>query len=384
MTRQRSSATPLALAYAVLVVYASLYPFDDWQWPPGQTLPTLLQLPWPRPWLPFDLWSNALGYLPLGILLTIAARRSGMSMRQALLLGTLLPALLSLAMELTQQFLPARHVSLKDTLMNLLGATGGAAMAWAWLASGGVQRWHRWRERWFGNNASGALALLALWPLALLFPTAVPLGLGQVFDELRGLALAALDGVPWADPAWQVLADSAVVADAAAAAGGASPLAQLVVTALGLLAPCTLVCSVVASPLRRIVLSLGAALLAVTALTLSTLLGFGPQHALAWLTTTAWQGLALGLLLALALAPWPPRAAAALGLVALGGLLASVAQAPADAYVVQSLQAWEQGRFVRFHGVTQWLGWLWPWLALLWLLLRVARGEPRLPGRGQN
>ncbi|MFY7975994.1 MAG: VanZ family protein [Rubrivivax sp.] len=381
MKRQRSSATPLALAYGLLVVYASLYPFDGWLWPPGQTLGTLLHLPWPRPWLPFDLWSNAAGYLPLGVLLTIAARRSGLSMRLALALGVLVPALLSLAMEFTQQFLPARHVSLKDSLMNLLGAIAGTAMAWAWLASGGVQRWHRWRERWFGNDASGALALLALWPLALLFPTPVPLGLGQVFDALRSLTMSAIDGVPWAEPAWQMLADSAVVADAA---GSASPLAQLLVTALGLLAPCALACSVVAAPLRRVVLVLGATLLAFTALTLSTLLNFGPQHALAWLTTPAWQGRALGLLLSLALAPWPRRGAAALGLVALGGLVASVAQAPADPYVTQSLQAWEQGRFVRFHGITQWLGSLWPWLALLWLLLRVARAEPRLALGAKN
>jgi hypothetical protein len=65
-------------------------------------------------------------------------------------------------------------------------------------------------------------------------------------------------------------------------------------------------------------------------------------------------------------------------------LVASVAQAPADPYVTQSLQAWEQGRFVRFHGITQWLGSLWPWLALLWLLLRVARAEPRLALGAKN
>ena len=75
--RHRSSATPLALAYAALVVYASLYPFTGWRWPPGQTLATMAALVWP-PWRDdFDSWSNLLGYLPLGALLLIAARRSG-------------------------------------------------------------------------------------------------------------------------------------------------------------------------------------------------------------------------------------------------------------------------------------------------------------------
>ena len=27
-------------------------------------------------------------------------------------------------------------------------------------------------------------------------------------------------------------------------------------------------------------------------------------------------------------------------------------------------QLWEQGRFLRFHGLSQWLGWLWPYAAL--------------------
>ena len=35
-TRHRSTALPLALAFAALVVYASLYPFMGWRWPAAQ------------------------------------------------------------------------------------------------------------------------------------------------------------------------------------------------------------------------------------------------------------------------------------------------------------------------------------------------------------
>jgi hypothetical protein len=61
--------------------------------------------------------------------------------------------------------------------------------------------------------------------------------------------------------------------------------------------------------------------------------------------------------------------------MALTGLLVLVHQAPTDPYYAQSLQAWEQGRWVRFHGLAQWVGWLWPFAAIGWLLTRLsARG----------
>ena len=60
-------------------------------------------------------------------------------------------------------------------------------------------------------------------------------------------------------------------------------------------------------------------------------------------------------------------------LVALSGLVVLVHGAPTDPYFADSLQGWEQGRFVRFHGVAQWLGWLWPYAAIAWLLVRAGR-----------
>jgi hypothetical protein len=60
----------------------------------------------------------------------------------------------------------------------------------------------------------------------------------------------------------------------------------------------------------------------------------------------------------------------------LAALVAVLAQAPADAYFAQSLQGWEQGRFIRFHGAAQWVGWLWPYAAMGYLLGRVAARGP--------
>ena len=57
--------------------------------------------------------------------------------------------------------------------------------------------------------------------------------------------------------------------------------------------------------------------------------------------------------------------------------LAILNQAPANAYLAQTLQSWEQGRFIRFHGVAQWLGWLWPYAVLMAALTRAARADAR-------
>jgi hypothetical protein len=84
----------------------------------------------------------------------------------------------------------------------------------------------------------------------------------------------------------------------------------------------------------------------------------------------------MGLVAALACSLLPSRLAAAVGLMVLTALVVVVAQAPDNAYYTQSLQAWSQGRFIRFHGLSRWLGWLWPYAAAGWLLMRVgARNE---------
>jgi hypothetical protein len=87
-------------------------------------------------------------------------------------------------------------------------------------------------------------------------------------------------------------------------------------------------------------------------------------------------GLLVGLALSLALLAVPRRGCAALVLLALVVHLSLLNQAPAaSAYFDQTLKTWEQGRFIRFHGLAQWLGWLWPYAALAYVLLRVSRSD---------
>ena len=67
MRRRQSSATWLLLAHVGLIIYASLYPFWPWIWPPGMGLPWLFGLPWPPRFWAFDVEANLLGYIPLGL-----------------------------------------------------------------------------------------------------------------------------------------------------------------------------------------------------------------------------------------------------------------------------------------------------------------------------
>jgi VanZ family protein len=371
MVTQRawSSAAWLALSYAVLVLYASLFPFEDWRWPPGQDLRRLLVLPSSRFQENFDTWANLLGYLPLGCLLTVAARRSGWSTGAALALALPAGVILSYSCEVLQQFMPGRVPSLNDLQMNALGHAAGALIALALHALGAIDRWQRFRSRWFTGDAAVALVLLALWPVGLLFPSPVPLGLGQVLERLREALAAALAGVSWAEEAYALLSVPLPYPPPL------SPMAQALIVALGLVAPCLVAYSVVAPGWRRLTMAAGALLLAAAGMTLSTWLNFGPQHALAWASPWTTLGLVVGAAGALLLMPLGRRLVAVLGLVCLTALVVGVSHAPANPYFAQSLQAWELGRFVRFHGLAQWVGWLWPYAAMLWLLARLAQND---------
>jgi hypothetical protein len=77
------------------------------------------------------------------------------------------------------------------------------------------------------------------------------------------------------------------------------------------------------------------------------------------------------------LLPVSRRACAAIVLLALMLHLSLLNQAPASAYFAHTLQTWEQGRFIRFNGLALWLGWLWPYVTLAYVLVRVSRSDPQ-------
>jgi VanZ family protein len=350
-----SLSAAAVLGYVALVAYASLFPFGPWRWPPDLTGSQLLP-PWPR-WVdPVDTWVNAAGYLPLGVLIAWALLRRGWRAGYAVLVAVVAASALSLSMEVLQQFLRPRVPSARDWALNTAGAAIGALLGWGVHRLGWLARWRQGRDAWFPDGSAGAQALLLSWPLALLAPSAVPLGLGNAVAELEPLVVEALRGTPWALP------------DEPLPLQSLSPLSEALTVMLGLLAPVLLAYAVSPPGWRRLGLLAGAVAAAVGMLALSTGLNFGPLHALTWWRPTVAVGLVFGALTAAALAWVGRRVCTLLALMVLVAAVVLVAQTPGDAYFVERLQAWEQGRFVRFHGLAQWIAWGWPYFAMLWLL----------------
>jgi len=360
---RQTLAWPLALALACVVVYASLYPFSQWR-DQGLSPLSFLSAPWPRYWTGFDAAVNLLGYAPLGFLLALSVMR-GSRLTWPVTLASVAALVLSLLMETLQGFLPARVPSKLDFTLNGIGAWLGALAAFLLERLGVLQRWSDFRRRWFDGQSRGVLVLLALWPPALLFPASVPFGLGHVMERLEDGLSDLLSGTPFLE--WIPVRDVELQP--------LLPGAMSVCVALGLLVPVLLAYAVVRHRWQRAVVMAGALTLGVVSTTLSSALSFGPEHAWAWLDASARLGLAMalpGALLALLLSA---RAALVLALLAMGIQLTLLNQAPIDPYFEQTRQVWEQGRFVRFNGLTQWLSWLWPFAALTHVILRLS-GAP--------
>ena len=361
----KSSAWPLAGIYAVLIVYASLYPFDQWR---DQDLVPWLFLthPWTRYWSGFDVASNLLGYVPLGFWLTLGALRSGL-LRGSVGYSVVAASVLSFVLECLQSYLPARVPSLLDFSLNSVGALCGASAAHALEHLGWLDRWSRFRARWFVPDARFSLVALCLWPLALLFPAAVPFGLGQVLERLEETMGTWLKGTPFLE--WLPLRHVEMQP--------LLPGAELLCVMLGVLTPCLLGFSIIRHPHQRLMSVLWVLGMGVMASALSAALSFGPRHAWAWLQMPTLLGMVLGTVLACLMTVLSARACLALLLCMLVLNVSILNQAPASAYFAQTLQTWEQGRFIRFHGVARWLGWLWPYGVLMAALIRAAQGDDR-------
>ena len=361
----KTSALPLAWVYAGLIVHASLYPFSDWRYQ-GIMPWAFLSSPLPKYWTGFDVAINVLGYMPLGFLLILSALRSGRS-KYALGLAVLVAGGLSLMMESLQSYLPVRVSSNVDLFLNVVGAWLGAMLAWSLEKLGVINRWSRFRAHWFVAEARGGLVLLGLWPIALLFPAAVPFGLGQVMERLEAALSDLFQDTPFLD--WLPVRDIELQP--------LIPAAEWVCVLLGVLIPCLLGFCIIRAIGHRVQFVLVTFVFGIAATALSAALSYGPEHAWAWFDFPVKAGLMAALVLAALLLRVPWRASAALVLLALGFYLSVLNQAPASPYFAQTLATWEQGRFIRFHGLAQWLGWLWPYAALVYVVMQVWSREPK-------
>lgn len=361
----KTAASPLAVIYAALIVYASLYPFADWR-DQGMDAWSFLFAPWPRYWTGFDVGLNVVGYAPFGGMVVLSMLRSGRTSRP-LAVAFLSATLLSICMEMLQGFLPVRVASREDWLLNSVGAWVGAIFTLSLERWGAIDRWSHFRRRWFIESSRGGLVLLVTWPLALLFPPTIPFGLGHVFERIEANIAEQLSDTAFLD--WLPVRDIELQP--------LLPSTEAICVLLGLLIPCLLGFCVIRKGLRRLLfvpLWLGAGML-VTGL--SAVLSWGPGHAWAWLDFPTQVALVAALVLSALSSLLPIRACQALLLLGTGVYLSILNQAPENPYLTQTLQEWEQGKFIRFNGLAQWLGWVWPFAVLAYALALIWRRDAK-------
>lgn len=176
----------LAALYGFAIAYASLEPFEPWM-ARASDAPSFLFAPWPPRWTRHDLVTNFAAYLPFGFFVASAPRIQAPARRLATALAA--GALLSLAMETLQMYLPTRVASAADFLSNAAGTAGGAVLA---IALGRSPRARialaATRRRWFLPGTAGDLgiALLVIWLAAQANP-GIPL-FATMYEATPGAA----------------------------------------------------------------------------------------------------------------------------------------------------------------------------------------------------
>jgi VanZ family protein len=350
MAREQPStlARCLFVAYLLLVVYASLHPFSGWR---DRGLPAFafLTAPFNRPMPAFDVFVNVLGYAPLGFLAVLAAypRLRGPA---GTAFGIACAALLSFALESVQVYLPTRTASNLDLIANTAGGTLGALAALVatrpLMDAGALQRL---RGQIFlpGFRTDLGLVLLGLWLFSQLNPETLLFGTGDLRDLFKTPSGRLY-------PAEVFLRVEAGVA----CANG---------LAAGLLAACLVARE---QPTRGVVLLLIATALAAHALAFGLLVN--PQDALSWVTPGALYGVAAAIALLMVAISLPRAAQLPLIGLALLAATAIVNLAPPNPYNTATFSLWQQGQYLNFNGLTRVVAVVWPFAAMLYLVLLAA------------
>jgi len=331
----------LAVAYLLVIAYASLQPFRDWRIPPEEILHFLFAS-WPRFITLQDITINIGAYFPLGLLLSVGlGARLGPA--RGAITAALAAAAVSLAMEAFQMFLPARIASNVDLLANGLGALLGA-MAAPLLAPtralGG--KLHAARHRLFveGLAADFALVVVFLWLVTQFHPNAQLFGTGN----LR----ATLDlPAQFAYAPWLVLVDEAAVA-------------ALNLLGVGLLLSALMRDDARLAPVTGTVVGTALAIKTFTAVALVQV-----PAPLVWLTPGVAAGLVAGgtLLWVAARLPRPARIALAAACISAAAVVINLAPENPYQSVPPRLLARGASHFLSFFGIVRALSELWPLIA---------------------
>jgi VanZ family protein len=331
----------LAVAYLLVIAYASLQPFRGW-WTPPDEIRRFLTAPWPRYITLEDVLINIGAYVPLGFLLARALMQRARH-AQAVLLAALLTCLLSIGMETIQMFMPSRIASNVDVLTNGLGGLIGALAAPLFSPTRllGV-RIARFRRAWFvyGAGADLGLVLLTLWLVTQFHPTAQLFGTGNIRNTFEL-------------PVWFIHTPSLLFA------------AEAAVAAFNVLGIGIVVMAVTRNHGRKAaalaaLLGAGFAAKAYAALAVEKSAG-----ALAWLTPGVALGIVLAAVLLYGVARLPRRLQWIVASLGFAAAIVTINLAPGNPYQFVPVQLLAgPTHFLSFSGIVRALSELWPFLAL--------------------
>lgn len=174
-----------AAVWALLVVYASLYPFAPLRVPGADAVAGFFTRP--KYVTDFDVVLNVLAYAPLGALVCLAFRQTGSTAR-AIAKAAALGAALSFAMESLQLFVPGRIASFYDVIANAAGALWGALIFADPFYSLATRPVGAARERLVIAGAWGdaGLVLVMLWLIAQVNPALPFFGAGNIAASAEG------------------------------------------------------------------------------------------------------------------------------------------------------------------------------------------------------
>lgn len=358
ITGKASASVRVALVfYSLLVMYASCYPFSGWH--DSGLLPwSYLTENLPHYWTGFDLIVNVIGYIPLG-LLAVLALYPRLRALPAIVVASLSGVLLALLLESVQSFLPSRVPSNLDVLTNTFGTILGALLGELLRRPVLEQSQLRaLRRLWFSQQASRGLIVIALWPLAQIFPQPYLFGHGQVLGTISG----------WLSDVMESPVDLGQWIWIQAGAGIEHYLpAEVIITACGMTgAVLTLLCQT-RNTAPKAMLAFLLMISAITVKTLAHAILFDPDDAFGWFTPSAASGLMMGLVMLGGLSFAPAVAQRRAALFSLGVSLFLINIAPANPYFLATLQEWVQGKFLNFNGAAHFLSLTWPLFAL-WFL----------------
>jgi VanZ family protein len=390
MSERRASPIIRAawLVLSCLMVFATLFPLTGWR-DLGLSPWAFLFAPPPRWWTAFDLLSNVAGFIPFGVCGVLAVYpyiRRGW----AVMVVALLAMLLSGSVEALQTYLPERIPSNLDVMSNSLGGLIGALIGERCTPFLMAEGWRKhWREQWLQPHSTWPLMVLGLWLGAQIYPQRFLFGIGDwtplwltihewltlhlpvgLYPRIIAPCIAALHLLIHHNEAWVVQ----------------FPLLTAWIT-LGYSWSVWMLCMLIGQRARQaLILYIGVMIMSVFIRIWVTGVQFGAdQWMLGWQTIsvhTLWVWLIGGLAVPLishrwlhryvhhTATLWQQRLVRGMGVLcglSAWGLLQLQVE---NSYFTLLLETWEQGRWLNFYGMAEWLAVLWIIVAGL-VLMRI-------------